>query len=190
MNKFTNVLAIHCHTTGMNFNGPKTEGHQPLTVSLSVFDLDQLTVVDSITVNVAYDPSIVEWNESLEAIHGLSRDTALAGDNYNLCAAELGGFIATHFGTNKKIPLFGFNVNNFHLPFLEQILHSEELYFKFDERSIDLFPMATLMGKFSVYDAIESLIGKVDGPISSPQFIKHYIKMYKMLRAMISEFTG
>lgn len=190
MNKFKNVLAIHCHTTGMNFKGVKTDGHQPLTIALAVLDLDNLKIIDSINVNVAYDEELVKWNEVLENIHGLTKDQALSGDSYSDCAAQLGNFIATHFGIDNKIPLFGYNINSFHLPFLEKILHMEELYFKFDERIIDLFPISTLIGKFSVYDTITALLGDQNGPISSQKFIVLYTKIYKMLRFLVEKSIG
>jgi hypothetical protein len=190
MNKFNNVLAVHCHTTGMNFKGPKTLGHQPLTVSLAVFDLDNLKIVDSINVAIEYDPNVVKWDESLEKIHGITKAQALTGESTSNAAALLGGFIAEHFGTDNKITPFGFNVNNFHLPFLEQVLHSEDLYFKFDERCIDLFPLATLIDKFTVYDTIKTLFGEQKGPISSPEFIAFYIKIYKFLRLMVNKSIG
>jgi hypothetical protein len=190
MNKFNNVLAIHCHTTGMNFNGPKTLGHQPLTISLAVFDLDNLKIIDSINVAVEYNPDVVKWDESLEKIHGITKAQALTGDSTTDAAAKLGGFIAEHFGINNKITTFGYNVNTFHLLFLEQVLQSEGLYFKFDERSVDLFPLATLIDKFTVYDTIKALFGEQKGPISSPEFIAYYIKTYKFLRLMVNKSLG
>jgi hypothetical protein len=190
MNKFSNVLAIHCHTTGMNFNGPKTLGHQPLTISLAVFDLDNLKIVDSINVAIEYNPDAVTWDASLEKIHGITLSQALTGDSFMDAAAKLGTFIAQHFGFDNKITTFGYNVNTFHLLFLEQILQSEELYFKFDDRSIDLFPLATLINKFTAIDTIKALFGEQQGPISSPEYIGYYIKIYKFLRLMVNKSLG
>lgn len=189
MNKFTNVLAVHCHTTGMNFNGVKTEGHQPLTISLAVLDLDNLKVIDSIDVSIKFDEDST-WNTDLEKIHGLTLEQALEGSDYSESASLLGIFIAKHFGIKKRIQLFGYNVNNFHLPFLEKILHSEELYFNFDERSIDLYPISTLLGQFSVYDTITALLGEQKGPISSSKFITLYTKIYKMVRFLVQKSIG
>jgi hypothetical protein len=174
----------------MNFKGPKTLGHQPLTISLAVFDLDNLKIVDSINVAIEYNPDVVKWDESLEKIHGITKSQALTGDSFTNAAAKLGGFIAEHFGIENKITTFGYNVNTFHLLFLEQILHSEDLYFKFDDRSVDLFPLATLIDKFTAIDTIKALFGEQKGPISSPEYIGYYIRIYKFLRMMVNKSLG
>lgn len=190
MNNFTNLLAVHCHTTGMNFNGgKKTDGHQALTVSLAVLDLNGLKLTHAINVPIALDRSI-KWNTDLEKIHGITEERALQGVSFSDAAATLGTFIATHFNIEHKIPLFGYNVNNFHLPFLESVLHSEELYFKFDERAVDLFPVSTLLGTFGVYDTIERLFGKKNGPISSEEFLTYYTKIYKTARFLVQTSIG
>jgi DNA polymerase III epsilon subunit-like protein len=189
MNNFTNLLAVHCHTTGMNFNGVKTEGHQALSVALAVLDLDSLAIVDNITIFIKPDPSI-KWNADLQKIHGIDLEMAESGVTTEEAAAILGTFIAKHFNIDKKVPVFGYNVNNFHLPFLEKVLHSEELYFKFDERAVDLFPISTLLGTFGVYDTIERLFGKKNGPIGSEEFIKYYTKIYKMARFLVQNSIG
>jgi hypothetical protein len=181
-------LSIHCHTSGMTFNGTDiTENHQPLTISLAVLeDLDSLKIIDFLDVKIALQEHMIH-DVSLERIHGIGEEAARSGLSFADAAEVIGTFLITHFGIDESIMLFGYNVATFHLPFMQKILHSEGLEFKFDSRSIDLYSVCSLINRFTMYDAVKFLLGEQQPPFTSNQFIKNYIKIYKMLKFLLLE---
>jgi hypothetical protein len=188
---FNKLLAIHCHTTGLSFEGDDiTLNNQALTVALGVVNLETLKFEATTTVKVKYDPSKYVWNSKVEAIHGISKEEALTGESLTDAAGIIGEFIYEHFGVQNDVPLFGYNVESFHLPFLNKILHSEDLHFKFDYRVVDLFTINAVFGKFSIREMFEFFGIDQSEPLSSLSIIKQYLKIFKTFKALVNESIG
>lgn len=183
--KFDKVLAIHCHTSGVNYGEDVTVGSQPLTVALGLLDMKTLKYSETVTVQIKFDDEKYSWNSKLSSIHGITDEDKGEGETINDAAAILGEFIYKHFGVKDSIPVFGYRALSFHIPFLNKILHSEELNFKFDDRAIDLFPLMAVMGQFSSKEMFEFLEIDQSQPLSSLYIIKEYLKIYKMFRTII-----
>ena len=188
--KFNKVLALHCHTTGINYEGDVTLNNQALSVGLGVIDMDTLTMVDSKLVKVKFDPSAYVWNAKLESIHGISKESAIEdGESLSDAALIIGEFLYQHFGIKDSIPLFGYNTLSFHVPFLNKILQSEELNFQFDNRTIDLFPLMAIANKYTIKEIFDVFEVDQSTPLSSLEIINTYRKIFKTLKTILSEFN-
>jgi len=179
------ALAIHCHTTGINYDSDDiTTNQQPLSIALGVVDLDELKLVDHVNVMVKFQPDKYTWNDRLEKIHGISKEEASEGEIFSDAAAILGEFIYNHFGVKDKIQVFGYNPLSFHVPFLNKVLHSEDLVFKFDTRDINLYTFMVALNK-SKFDEMLDFFGIEERPLSSLFLIKTYVKIFKTMKTLI-----
>ena len=185
--KFNKALVLHCHTTGMDFGHNVTLNNQALTVALGVVDMETLKMIDTISIKVKFDNTKYVWNHKLESIHGISKEDAIDGETLSDAATILGEFIYNNFGIKDSIPLMGYNPTSFHLPFLNKILLSEELNFKFDNRSIDLFPLMAILGKYTVKELFDVFDVDQTVPLTSLATIKIYLKIFKTLKNIIKE---
>lgn len=189
MRKFDKVLAIHCHTSGMAFKGDDiTLNHQALTIALAVVDMTTLKITTSTVVKVPFDTSKYAWDDKLVAIHGITKAEAV-DDELNLsdAAAALGEFLYENFGINNSIPLMGYNPISFHLPFLNKVLMSEQLKFRFDNRAVDLFPVMALLGTYSVSEMFDVFEVDQSEPLPSLTIVKAYLKVFKTVKSIIKE---
>jgi hypothetical protein len=188
MTKFNKVLAIHCHTTGMDYGSDVTLNNQALTVALGVVDMESMKMTDTKAVKIKFDGSKYVWNSKLESIHGISKQEAVEdGETLSDAASILGEFLYEHFGIKDAIPLLGYNPTSFHLPFLNKILLSEDLAFKFDNRSIDLFSLMAILQKYTVKEMFEVFEVDQSIPLSSLTIIKTYLKIFNTIKHIIKE---
>lgn len=186
---YNKVLVIHCHTTGINYGDDVTMGQQPLSIALGVVDMLTLKIIDSINVMIAFDPKTYIWSNKIAAIHGISKDKALEGESFSDAAGICAEFLYNNFGVKEPIPTMGYNTLSFHVPFLRKILKSEDLDFKFDNRDIDLFPIMTLLGKYTLKDVFELFEVDQSEPLSSLFIIKTYVKIYKAIQSKLKEIS-
>lgn len=194
MNK---TLCFHTHTTGIDFNHDGSGSDQAISVALSVFDIESCTSLDALYILIKPNDNIA-WVPELEAIHGLSLDELNEKGNslYDACN-DIATFILKHFDLHKEIPIFGYNVNNFHLKALKNLFYRYQYTdepiadflneFKFSERSIDLYAISSLIDKFTVKQSVEALISKMSKPCSSLQHINYYQKMYKFFKFIMKK---
>ena len=181
---FSKVLMIHCHTTGINFNGPDfSTGHQPLSVGLAVVDMNNYKIIDSYYSKVRFDAEKYSWNKKLESIHGFHLDdiSDVATPSIREVQSDVALFLDKNFDIDSKIPLLGYNIISFHLPFLKIILdYNEPFPFEFDGRPIDLFPIIAIFGKYTINYTIEMFGVDQSEPLSSLQLVKNYLKMARL----------
>jgi hypothetical protein len=188
MTKFDKVLILHSHTTGINYGGDDiTTNHQPLTIALGVVDTTTYKMVDTVSVQIKWDGSKYTWDDRWIGTHGVTKEDRDNGETFTDAAAILGEFIYNHFGVKDSIPVMGYNPLSFHVQFLNKVLKSEDLHFKFDNRDIDLFPIMALMGKFTILEAYETFGIDTDSAISSMNHIKYFLKIFKTFKGIVSE---
>lgn len=189
MKTYDKVLVIHCHTTGINFGDDVTLNQQALSVALGVVDMNTLKVTDHVNVMIAFDQDKYVWNDKLVGIHGISKEEALEGEHLSDAAAICAEFIYNHFGVKDSIPVMGYNPLSFHVPFLKKVLKTEDLdQFKFDNRDIDLFPIMTLLGKYTIKDTFDLFEIDQTTPLPSLYIIKTYVKIYKNIQTIIKGY--
>jgi hypothetical protein len=187
MTKFDKVLILHCHTSGISYSDDITAGCQALTVALGVVDMSTMKLTHTVDVKVRFDVDSYKWDKKLESIHGISGDDADDTESLKDSAAILGEFLYNHFGIDNAIPVMGYNPLSFHVPFLNKILHSEELYFKFDNRVIDLFTIMMLLDKTTVKDTLDFFDVDQSSPLSSLENIKTYLKIFKTIKTIVKD---
>jgi hypothetical protein len=188
MSRYDKFLLVHCHTTGINFDSEDiTLNKQPLSVALGVVDNETLKMISSVNVRIAFDKAKYTWDDKLSSIHGITREDRDEGESFADAAAILGEFIYENFGAKDTITVMGYNPLTFHVPFLNKILLTEELAFKFDRRDIDLFPIMALLGKYSAKEVFETFDVDTSEPLSSLENIKTYLKIYKTIRSIVKE---
>lgn len=187
MTDYNKVLVIHCHTSGLSFGKDITANAQPLTIALGVVDMKKVKMEKSISVQINFDNDKFSWNKKIEVIHGIGESENQNGETWQDATLIIAEFIAENFGIDDPIPLLGYHVESFHLPFLNKLLVSEGLEFKFDHKVIDLFPLITVFDKYSQKEMFEYLDIDQSEPLSSLYIIGVYVKIYKMFKVLIKD---
>lgn len=186
MDQFKKVLAIHCHSTGLDFNSKDiTNNNQALSISLMVIDLKNLKIVDKIYKKIKFDDKKYSWNKYTEKFHGITYEESLLGEDLEDVTASLTEFIMNHYSVNEPIITFGYAIHSFHLPFLKKIFKEYEMEFKFDDRCIDGLTFSTIL---DIYDSKELLINFGLGDkrqMTSEQINQSYFRIYKFLSKMV-----
>ena len=181
------VLVLHCHTTGVNYGDDVTLNQQPLSIALGVFDMKTLKLVDHVNVMVAFNPEKYNWNDKLVSIHGISKDEALEGEDISDAAAICAEFIYNNFGTKEPVPVMGYNPLSFHVPFLQKVLKTEDLNFKFNQRDVDLYAIGTLANAHTMKELFETFEIDQTEPLSSLYIIKSFAKIYRYMTTILRE---
>lgn len=188
MNQSSNKrLVIHCHTTGINYGGDDiTLNNQALSIALGVVNMTSLKIENQLNVNIKFNGEKYVWSDKLVSIHGISKQDALDGEDEYHAIEMIAEFLYNNFGSNP-IQLIGYNSLSFHVPFLNKLLKSEDIEFKFDHKEIDLYSIMAILNKEKVRDMFDLFGIDSSIPLSSLQHIKYYIKIYKAIKSIINE---
>ena len=145
-NYYTNILAIDCETTGINFksNDPSV-GQQALSWGLIVADTLTFTPIEKLYLEVKWndtskkfrnhDPS---YGKYAEKIHGLSLDyLEKTGIEEEDAVIEIVSLILKYWGPDTCVHTLGHNVHLFDMPFLRSTCARYGIPIKFGNRHID-----------------------------------------------------
>lgn len=136
MNKQPNNLILHCHTSGINYNGDVTDGYQIISVAGIV--LSPLNKkLSQIEKYIVFDVKN-KWDNKARSIHGFSQDKLKSvGESENVVYEDFALFLADHFNIiEDKIQCIGYNIDTFTLPFIKVFL--KDIPIKFSYSNIDL----------------------------------------------------
>ena len=146
-------LIVSCETSGLNFEklrhpnvNDNNINYVMVSVGMVVTD-DKFNKLDELYLEIDYSdyPKLIAWDKDAIAIHSLSsehlRESGLPVDD---AIEEICSFLFTHFETNV-IPLVGHNPGTFVFPFLDDLLKTYELPFKFSTNMIDLSTLGIVL---------------------------------------------
>ena len=145
-NFYTNLLAIDCETTGINFNSTDpSDGQQALSWGIIVADTQTFTPIEKLYLEVKWNNASKQSREldptfgkRAEEIHGLSFDYLEEnGIEEEDAVIEIVSLILKYWGPDTCVHTLGHNVHLFDLPFLRATCARYDIPLKFGNRHID-----------------------------------------------------
>lgn len=162
---FEYVLAVDVETSGMAF-GVDDPSHNPATgetfqivsIGLVVADVKTFTPIEELYLELKWDGKST-WSPQAQAVHGLTLEHLEEhGVTEEEAVEEIGNFIVKYWGLDSVICLLGHNVATFDKLFLQRLLRSQGLNFKFGNRVVDTNSIAqAAFGTFNSDDAFAAV---------------------------------
>lgn len=149
-------LAIDFETSG--YSVPNyAEKHQGVSFGALIFDIADLTVVDTLYCEIKHDPKYL-WEDSAEKIHGLTREyLAKHGVTQAQAAEQLAMMVHKYMGTDKIVVLG--HRPHFDIAFLDQLLASVDFAFTYDPIKLDTAAFGLAMLGITKSDDLFDAIG-------------------------------
>lgn len=165
-------LSIHVETTGLCSDVTKqvTHGEEIVAIGLAVCDSNFVELAgETIFVNHAREDIGTRFHSITHSFlnaYGQERDDA---------ALSVANFILEHFTGREDIVCMGQNVHSFTLPFLKELLYSNELYLTFSSSSLDVLSLTIpTIGPKSVRELVD-LFGDADALSPEEQQVEYMV---------------
>lgn len=130
-------LCIDWETSGADWDGDSSITYQGVSFGAVIFNTTTFDVVDTLYCEIRFDESKYKWNDSAEAIHGLSREYLTAnGMTREDAAVALAEFVLKYFGPDPTVMFLGHN-GGFDIKFTRQLLGEFEIMFKLHHVQLD-----------------------------------------------------
>jgi DNA polymerase III epsilon subunit-like protein len=149
-------LAIDFETTGYSLPH-YAERHQGVSFGALIFDIERLTVVDTLYCEIKYDPKYA-WEDTAEKIHGLTRDyLSKHGVTQAEAAEQLALMVHKYMGTENVVVLG--HRPHFDIAFLDQLFDSIGFAFKYDPIKLDTAAFGLVMLGMTKSDDLFDAVG-------------------------------
>ena len=188
--KITQVLAMDCETSGLNWksghsecNQNVAEGYQAIEWGMIAANVSDYKPTDAMHVLIKWNGES-KWDPGAEKVHGKSKEfLEKHGVDEEEAVIQIVEFIIKNFDINKPIFVLGHNVGTFDLPFLKDLLYRYGIEkIKFGHRCFDTFSasMATLKEHDS--DALFKTLGFPDrGNHSALEDANNALSSFRMI---------
>ena len=178
-------LAIDFETTGYSIPHYAAE-HQGISFGALIFDIEKLTVVDTLYCEIKHDPKY-KWEDGAEKIHGLTRDyLSKHGVTQAEAAEQLALMVHKYMGTENVVVLG--HRPHFDIAFLDQLLSSVDFAFKYDPIKLDTAAFGLVMMGMTKSDDLFDAVGLP--PRTEHNSLEDIIYTLETLRTMRDYFIA
>lgn len=189
-------LALHVDTTGLNYDGDITEGHDIVAICLMVCD-EQFNILSSITLyNSSIDDARLKFSEKYHGItRGVLDEVGLEEEQFveQITLYIFENFISDYEeeGDYTKYPpirCLGHNIGTFTIPFLQALLEKYDMPMKISVNSIDTHSLlVATIGNGTLTNAIDIFGDDPDEDIeySSVHYkCKLFVNIFKQVKKL------
>lgn len=134
-------LCIDWETSGNDYHAKDVwelaQRYQGVSMGAVVFDLQTYDIVDSMYVEIQFDPTRYQWTPEVEKIHGLTRDYLAAnGVSQEEATKQFFEMYLKYFSPDSTVILLGHNTN-YDIAFTDQLLAQFGVMFKLKKTVLD-----------------------------------------------------